>query len=286
MSRATNRAAGPARRGTRASPAYWLGVVGIGVAGALVYGWRRRGELDLIAAEGLGYALGIAGLAMMVLLLLYSLRKRWSVLRDAGPSPLWLQIHMMLGLLGPTAILYHANFRLGSLNSRAALFCMLVVSGSGVIGRFLYNRIHYGYLDQRASLAALRQRVEAGSNVLSDAVAVAPGVGEILSDFERAALPGTGTQGQHASGRRPRPGRMRARALRAYREALGSQPDPGAPAPGMLDRALREHGAALRRVRRFAAYERAFALWHAFHLPFCVILFLAAAIHVVAVNMY
>jgi hypothetical protein len=33
-------------------------------------------------------------------------------------------------------------------------------------------------------------------------------------------------------------------------------------------------------------YERAFALWHAFHLPFCVVLFGAAAVHVVAVQMY
>jgi hypothetical protein len=42
----------------------------------------------------------------------------------------------------------------------------------------------------------------------------------------------------------------------------------------------------MRRVARFSSYERAFALWHAFHLPFCIVLFGAAAVHVVAVHMY
>jgi hypothetical protein len=53
-----------------------------------------------------------------------------------------------------------------------------------------------------------------------------------------------------------------------------------------VNRALRRHVAAIRRMGRFATYERAFALWHAFHLPFCVVLFGAAAVHVVAVHIY
>jgi hypothetical protein len=53
-----------------------------------------------------------------------------------------------------------------------------------------------------------------------------------------------------------------------------------------VNRALRQHVAAICRMGRFATYERAFALWHAFHLPFCVVLFGAAAVHVVAVHMY
>jgi len=43
---------------------------------------------------------------------------------------------------------------------------------------------------------------------------------------------------------------------------------------------------AIRRIAQYRGYERLFSLWHAFHLPFCVMLFLAAAVHVVAVHMY
>ena len=45
----------------------------------------------------------------------------------------------------------------------------------------------------------------------------------------------------------------------------------------------------LRRVRRVAelnSYERLFSLWHVFHLPFFLMLVVAALIHVLAVHMY
>jgi hypothetical protein len=42
----------------------------------------------------------------------------------------------------------------------------------------------------------------------------------------------------------------------------------------------------VRKVAEFNAFVRLFSLWHAFHLPFCVMLFVAAAVHVVAVHMY
>jgi len=122
---------------------------------ALAVGWRLRAEAYWTAAEGAGYALGVAGLAMMLLLLLYPLRKRLAPLRSWGPPRSWLQVHMALGILGPTCILLHANFRPGSTNSRMALFSMLVVAGSGFLGRFVYTRIHSGYFGQRVSLGQL-----------------------------------------------------------------------------------------------------------------------------------
>jgi hypothetical protein len=57
-----------------------------------------------------------------------------------------------------------------------------------------------------------------------------------------------------------------------------------------LDRAsvemLHDYLAAVRRVAEFGAYEQLFSLWHAFHLPLCILLFSAAAVHVIAVHMY
>ena len=120
---------------------------------AIVLGWRSRSEQYFVPEEGVGYALGLVGLGMMVLLLLYSVRKRWSALSSAGPVHQWFHIHMALGLLGPTAILFHSNFSLGSLNANVALLCMLTVSLSGIVGRFVYTRIHYEYRGDRKSVA-------------------------------------------------------------------------------------------------------------------------------------
>jgi hypothetical protein len=62
-------------------------------------------------------------------------------LRTFGSVVFWFRLHMTLGLIGPTLILFHANFRLGSLNSNVAMFAMLLVAASGIVGRYLYRKI-------------------------------------------------------------------------------------------------------------------------------------------------
>jgi hypothetical protein len=256
-------------------------VVLAGVLCALALAWGRslRDDLYFTPESELGYGLGIFGTACMLLLLGYSLRKRVPRLAPLGPLRGWFQFHMVLGLVGPTAILFHCNFQVGSVNSGVALACVLLVAGSGLIGRFLYPRIHHGLSGRRATLAERRAELDASRGVLARTLSGAPGLAETLSRFEVSALaPASGAARfwQLATlGTRAR--RVRARA----RRALG-RGDPGR-------RALREIRAYLREVRqvaRFRAYERVFALWHAVHLPLCVLLFTAAAVHVVAVNMY
>ena len=52
----------------------------------------------------------------------------------------WFNAHIFLGLYGPVLILYHCGYSLGAFNSNIALWSMITVAISGVIGRFLYNR--------------------------------------------------------------------------------------------------------------------------------------------------
>ena len=93
---------------------------------ALVWGWRVRDELYMTPQSGFGYGLGVVGTALMVLLLLYSVRKRLRFMRAWGPIRYWFGIHMALGVVGPLAILFHAGFQLGSLNSAVALWCVVL----------------------------------------------------------------------------------------------------------------------------------------------------------------
>jgi len=105
------------------------------MVGLLLLGWWQRDNSYLVAESGPGYALGIIGGSLMLLLLLYPLRKRIRALHGMLSMKFWFRLHMICGLLGPLAILYHANFGLGSINSAVALACMLLVAGSGLIGR-------------------------------------------------------------------------------------------------------------------------------------------------------
>lgn len=267
----------PAERSSRSRAVV---IAGFLCALALAWGQRLRDELYFSPKGELGYGLGVFGTACMLLLLGYSLRKRLPQLAPLGSIRGWFQFHMVLGLVGPTAVLFHCNFQVGSVNSGVALACVLLVAGSGLIGRFLYPRIHHGLSGRRATLAERRAELDASRGALAGTLAGAPGLAEALARFESSALaPASGATRiwqlvTLGAGTR----RVRARARRALRRG-----DPG------RGRALREVGTYLREVEqvaRFRAYERVFALWHAVHLPLCVLLFTAAAVHVVAVNMY
>lgn len=235
----------------------------------LAWGWSVRREVYVNAEFGLGYVLGILGTAMMVLLLAYSLRKRLPFMRSWGKIPRWLDVHMVLGLLGPTAVIFHANFKLGSLNSTVALACVLLVASSGVVGRLIYPKIHRGLSGRREDVRELRESVRNQRGALGSLLAARPGLADELAALEALAL--GGGRGAFASWRRSRLLRRRTRRVVKRSES---------PA------ALRSYTEALRRVAEFRTYERLFGLWHAFHLPFCIMLFAAAVIHVIAVHMY
>ena len=260
-----------------------LPLVAAGSAVALAWGWNVRDEYYVSAESGLGYGLGILGLSFMVLLLLYSLRKRVRAMRSWGPIRYWFGIHMFLGVAGPVAILFHANFRLGSLNSTVSLVCVILVAASGLIGRFIYPKIHHGLYGHRASLRELRREADRWRDAVDSAVASLPEVSRELVAFETHALAeGCGhlVSVWRFAGFRLRSRFVRRRCMRLIR-ATGGGMDPS-DAASELDAYLM----AIRRIAQYSGYVRVFSLWHVFHLPFCVMLFLAAAIHVVAVHMY
>jgi hypothetical protein len=130
------------------------------VAGSLFYGWLNSHHGHLNPESGLGYWLGIAGASAMLLLLGYPLRKRMTSLKILGSVSGWFRILMSLGVIGPALILLHANFKLGSLNSNVALLAMLTVAGSGLVGRYLFSRIHPGLYRRRAQIGKLHADVK------------------------------------------------------------------------------------------------------------------------------
>jgi len=130
----------PAEKKGRRLP--WPLLWSVVVVGLITWGSRAHLERYITAQRGIGYWLGITGGSMMLLLLLYSARKRLAWLRWMGGLPAWFDFHMVLGVVGPVLVLFHSNFSLGATNSNVALICMLLVAGSGVIGRYIYTRLH------------------------------------------------------------------------------------------------------------------------------------------------
>jgi hypothetical protein len=258
-------------------------IVGILCAVAIGVGWASRDNLNLSASDGLGYALGIVGLLMMVLLLGYSIRKRARFLRNSGAMRSWFEVHLMLGLLGPTIILYHANFGLGSANATISLVCVLAVSGSGVGGRFLYGRMHRSLAGSQRSVGGMVKIAHESLGSIESILERAPDARRALAKFDAFAVDGAAglLRSFRALVLLPLSARARSLALRSIRRSEASPSDVES-----ARRAIAEHLREIRRASHLRLFEQLFALWHAIHIPLTIILFVSAAIHIVAVHLY
>ena len=254
-----------------------------GVAAALVFGWMHRTDRWIDPERGLGYALGIIGGSMMIILLAYPLRKRTRPRsRAVGSVGFWFRFHMLLGLLGPLAILYHSRFTFGALNSAVALGAMIVVTGSGLIGRFFYSRIHRGYSDRKLEIRSLKQEMDSLLGNLEAAGLSRAEMLERLHSFEDRAVAAGGSFWSSARAVVSL-GIATRLAEHALRRAL---PRTGEHDAWVMRSTLSQYFEAARRAAEFAFYDRLLRLWHLLHLPLFILLVAAAILHIVAVHMY
>lgn len=259
-----------------------LAVLGA-VLAAVVYGWLHRYEDWINPERGIGYALGIIGGVLMLVLLGYPLRKRAKrTTRAVGSVGFWFRFHMFLGLVGPLAILYHARFSWGALNSAMALGAMIVVASSGLVGRFFYSRVHRGYSGRKLELRSLKQEMDAMLMRLEAAGLNRDTVIAAIQPFEdRAVRAGSGfwtSAGAVIS--------LGIETRIAARRLLGSVPRGADRRLITVREQLTEYFDAVRRTAEFAFYDRLLRLWHLLHLPLFFLLVAAAILHIVAVHMY
>ena len=247
--------------------------------------------LGYTPGSDLGYALGVAGALMMLALLLYPLRKRIPTLQRLGPLPWWFRMHMAFGLGGPTLILAHSQLRVGSPNAAVALGCMLLVAGSGVVGRFIYRQIHHGLYGRRTTLAELSAAVEADAPLRG----LAPEVQRKVLAFEALAARRDGAWPLRVWRFVTLPMREQAafeqcrRELRrGFRKLAGAGADRREVGRRYVEakRLVAERLRLTRAAAHFEAYERMFSLWHVLHVPFVWMLVVSAVVHVIAVHMY
>jgi hypothetical protein len=217
-------------------------------------------------------------------------------MQGLGKVKWWFWVHLFLGIAGPWLILVHSSFQIGSLNAGVALYSMVIVVASGVVGRFIYVRVNRGLNGERMSLLELRKRAGMVESDARSKLQFAPEVEARLQAFEDHELrdnPGwlmhlrqvtiLPLQQQFAYWRcatelRRRLRKMAARQGWAFDDLRRRERRALRLAQRYLD--------AVVRVAQYSAYERLFALWHLAHLPFVYLLVISAVVHVIAVHAY
>lgn len=256
---------------------------------AIYAGWRVLPLDRYITPErGMGYTLGILGGSFMLLLLIYPARKRVRWLGFIGSVKTWFQIHMVLGVIGPILVLYHANFSLGATNSNVALACMLLVAGSGLIGRYFYTKIHEGLYGHENTLAELQSR----ASRLRQMTTTLPLLSELLERLDAEEQKIVDSVSRRVVVARPLHAALlsytaRWRLLRHFRRATRhAEPAARARLLAIARQYIRTRIGTTRRVAEYQAYVRLFSWWHILHLPLFLLLLIAGIAHVIAVHVY
>jgi hypothetical protein len=275
---------------------HWPILWTIVVTTLIVWGMHARLERYITPQRGIGYWLGITGGSLMLLLLMYSARKRVSWLRWMGGIPAWFEFHMVLGIVGPLLILFHSNFSFGATNSNVALICMLLVAGSGVVGRYIYTRLHAhmdGNEDTLEQLRAVGNRLRTQTT----SIAFLPGLLDAIDEVERQYIvppKGKVLRFLHLFSAPFRMARARWALRREIRHAVSKALMRDSPliarhadriaevARRYADRRIE----AGRRTSEYKLYARLFSFWHVLHIPLFFMLLIAGVVHVIAINVY
>lgn len=238
--------------------------------------------LELTPAPGrpLSLWLGWAGLGLMVIMNLYSMRKRIGFMQNWGRLSSWLNFHVFCGLLGPTFILFHCNFKVRGLVG-ISFWSMVISFSSGIIGRYFYVQM----LREKKQFEDEAESIEARLKKLLQQKEV-PVAEEVFAEYKNQALVFVGMpQGLQTElnpwatlvnsivgDMRLSFGNFRSRSLSGSVSGWAS----------LYDIILLQYAVQKRRAHFLGGFQKLMGYWHTFHFPFAIFMYIVAVIHVAA----
>jgi len=264
----------------------------------MVVGYTISQDKIYKPGDNIGYNIGLAGGIMMVTLLIYPMRKRIGFMRNFGLLPKWFKWHMVFGVLGPALIVFHSTFMLRSVNAGVAMVCMLLVSGSGIFGRFFYQKIHHGLYGRNTTFQQLQEAL-AGSKDVKSVFSFAPELQQKLEDFSNYAM-------NLSKGKRIGVWNFLTLGFRVQwftrtliielEDAMYASANDMQWNEAQMKRLdelfyqnaqfVRNYLTTVRDLAQFSTYEKLFSLWHIFHVPLVYMLVFSSIWHVIAVHKY
>lgn len=227
----------------------------------------------------IGHGLGIIGSILMLVLLLYSARKRLRFMQQLGNIRYWLNYHIWMGITGPLLVVFHTAFKLGGIVS-VSFWSMIAVALSGVLGRYIYIQIPRTMTGQELSPADLERMDREFQDVLMNKFGLNEDILRLINaaSDERAASAKDGFSGllfwlmQDLS----LSGRLSS-VRRSIRDDARLNRHEIAQVTTIIKRKIK--------LRRRAAFlSTAHSLlhhWHVLHKPFAMVMLIIMVIHVI-----
>jgi len=275
-----------------------LFLIGIAVYGANYYTLPLEDrpyspKHELLKPSGLiGVNLGILGTALFIIIFLYALRKVVPWLGRIGTAKHWMDFHVIAGVSAPFVIAFHASFKFRGIAGIGFWF-MVAVAVSGVVGRYLYNKIPRTVTAAELSLSELQKNEAELSLALSsqsiythdelEHVLQVPTpdhvrrIGPLLALFEMFAF----------DFRMPFQLAALRRASTGFGGSLASLGGLFAVQNKEVERVVRlvrQKASLSRRLIFLNQTQRVFHLWHVIHRPFSYAFAVLAIMHIVVVT--
>lgn len=235
----------------------------------------------LLKSSGpIGLAFGVVALAMFVFMWLYPFRKSAKWLAWTGPVGRWLDVHIVMGLALPPLAAVHAGWHFDGLIGMGML-AMVIVSLSGVVGRYLYTHLPRS----RSGLEMSHEEAGAERRALLTNLSVATGLTpqELERDlaldprpYDRLGIVRTFLRLAQDDWRRFVTLRRLAKEWSKARRAVTLDPAELSAALRLARREMK----LTQQMRALDATRRVFAWWHVAHRPFALSALLAVVIHV------
>ena len=223
----------------------------------------------------IGHGAGIVGSALMMILLLYSLRKRWTRMHNWGNIRYWLNYHIWMGITGPVLVIFHTTFKLGGIVA-VSFWSMIAVAVSGVLGRYLYVQIPRSLSGDELSAAQIRELEEDLQEQIKEEVMGDSKLYQIVEEFFESEETSAEKAGLWSWFKRDLGEPFRYHNLRSRLSGLG--------ASGHTMRTLmklaRKRAKLGRRVRFLNTAQKLLHHWHVFHKPFAVMMIIIMIVHV------
>lgn len=220
----------------------------------------------------LGHFFGIAGALFMILLLVYSLRKRLRFMRNWGNLNSWLEVHIFLGLAGPILVFFHSDLKFSGLVG-LSFWSMVLVVMSGVVGRYIYQSIPRSMSGMELSGIELEAEEIGLTFELRKLLPRGHPFWTMFDDLEkkRLAALGSGSVARFGSGIR-----FRIKLNRALKNARALSSGERR----RLSKLIMKRQTLLKRKQFLARTMKVLHYWHLLHIPFVLIMFLILVIHI------
>ena len=215
--------------------------------------------------------LGWGGFGLMLLMNVYSMRKRFGFLASAGPLRSWLNFHVFCGLTGPTLIFFHCQLKVRGIVG-ISFWSMIVSLSSGIVGRYFYVQL----TGKKSDLEDLAIRWQGALERLLENRKIAADASVKSQVLARAIA----HVGGFSEARAVNPFTAMTMSLMGDVRLMFASPAVPSNWPRESSHVVAEYAVLKRKTQFLRSFQRIMGYWHAFHFPFAVFMYIAAAIHI------